>query len=65
MGEGAALPLDSRCFFEGGSLGVAGDGGPERCMNFMLASLLDMVLLGLPFVAILPVVMCCRKESCE
>lgn len=53
-GEAFAIPLDSRCFFAGGSFGVAGDGngGPDRCMNFMPASREDITLLGRPLVAI-------------
>ena len=53
VGEAFAIPLDSRCFFAGGSFGVDGDGGPDRCMNFMPASREDITLLGRPLEAMM------------
>lgn len=52
VGDTFATPLDNRCFFAGGSVGVAGDGGPDRCMNFMPANREDITLFGLAMLLI-------------
>ena len=47
LAVGVPRPLESRCLFVGGSLGVPGvEEGDPRCMNFMFASLEDMAFGG-------------------